>query len=92
MNHVEDIRHNNQNTNLKSNKYAIDKEYISKDLTHDKHNSSRDNSTENENRTNIFDSQAGSARLKVNPLKGLSSSIKPNLFKSIGVQVGSGKR
>ena len=33
-----------------------------------------------------------SSNIKVNPLKNLSSSFKPNFFKSIGVQVSSGKR
>ena len=33
----------------------------------------------------------GAARLKITPLKGLSSSLKPRMLKSIGIQVGPDK-
>ena len=43
--------------------------------------------------TNDFTTpEVPSSNLKVNPLKNLSSSFKPNFFKSIGVQVSSSKR
>ena len=43
--------------------------------------------------TNDFTTpEVPSSNLKVNPLKHLSSSFKPHFFKSIGVQVSSGKR
>ena len=78
--------------NNKSMEAALENEYISKDLIDIKNDNTGDNSKEKENRTNLFDSQTGAAHLKINPLKGLSSSIKPHFFKSIGVQVGPGKR
>ena len=40
---------------------------------------------------NFYESQTDTTNSKLNQLKSLSSSLKPNLFKSIGVQVGSGK-
>ena len=40
---------------------------------------------------NIGDFTTGAARNKITPLKGLSSTLKPRLLKSIGIQVGPDK-
>ena len=46
---------------------------------------------QNNNKTSISindEFPTGSARLKISPLKGLSSTLKPRMLKSIGIQVG----
>ena len=85
-----DIKNNNQSPNLKQHKNSLELERNGQKPTENGNNIPNQTNMENNN-INISDSPSGAARLKITPLKGLSSSLRPRLFKSIGIQVGSEK-
>jgi hypothetical protein len=89
-NNQEDIRNNNHVNNFKNNKDTLELSGKSQKLNGNDKNILSKNSIEN-GHLDISDSPAGAARLKITPLKGLSSSLGPRLFKSIGIQVESEK-
>ena len=73
------------NDSLESNKDITD-------LNHNTNDVINENSIIR-NETDLFDASAkGVGRLGISPLKGLSSSLKPRIYKSIGIQVGSENR
>ena len=88
MNSEDDIRNNNEPIKLKKDKVALDISH--RNLKDNGNHILGKNSAEN-GQAEMEDSSTGAARLKITPLKGISSSLKPRIFKSIGIQVESEK-
>ena len=89
-NSKEDIRNNNHENNFENHTDSLDLSRKSQPSNENDKNVLSKNSIEN-GHVDISNSPTGAARLKITPLKGLSSSLGPRLFKSIGIQVESEK-
>ena len=85
-NSKEDFNNNNTSTGHKKENHSLELETSIQKQNGNKGNVPSDQNMVNNN-IKLLDSPDGAALLKTTPLKGLSSSIKPRLFKSIGIQV-----
>ena len=90
-NNRSDIKSNFDNSNIQTLEDSSEKENVSDKPSHTKASLPVENRKEAHEVKHFHDSQTTTTNTKLNPLKSLSSSLKPNLFKSIGVQVGSSK-
>ena len=91
VNSEADFKNNNESPpNLKKHKDSLELESNTQKQNENDNDIPNENNMENNN-MNMSSPPTGAARLKITPLKGLSSSLRPRLFKSIGIQVGSEK-
>ena len=86
-----DIERNFDNSKIKPLEDSSEKENVSDKPSYTKDSTADEKQKEPHEVKNLYESQTYTTNSKLNQLKSLSSSLKPNLFKSIGVQVGSGK-
>ena len=83
---------NNGMNSVKEHKDSIELNNNIPDLNHNTNNVINENSI-NQSETDLLDTSAKVAgRLQKSALKGLSSSLTPTIYKSIGIQVGSENR
>ena len=90
-NNRSDTKSNFDNSNIKTLEDSSEEENVSHKQSHTEASLPVENQKKANEVKNFHDSQTTTTNTKLNPLKSLSSSLKPNLFKSIGVQVGSSK-
>ena len=85
-------KNNNGMNSVKQHNDSLESNKDITDLNHNTNDVINENSIIR-NETDLFDASAkGVGRLGISPLKGLSSSLKPRIYKSIGIQVGSENR
>ena len=86
-----DIKSKFDNSKIKILEDSSEQEYVSNIPSHTKASMTGEKQKEPHEVKNLYNSQTETTDTNLNQLKSLSSSLYPNLFKSIGVQVGSGK-